>query len=1222
MTSSRGLLAVLLFAVALPVMGSAGAVSAASPFAASVFPPADAISSGAFASVAGVESPDAATVRQVQDLRVGAAAPLLRSSVKQSQRDAFFVHKAPDRLSVLVVGCDFADSLLWGRDRADFPEWPPPARGGNYLYDGQGKALVDGQGRPIWEFAAHDSVYFDIQMRKVRDYFRTVSHHRFELEWRVHGEAVNLPEGMAYYAEDRDDTFRLVEMAQQVVDAIADEVDFTGVDTVVLIHAGAGRETDIAGDSPQQILSNYLDPGDFEEAWKEGLLDEPGLRTPDGSLLRHVLILPETETQDAMPQLGLNGFFGMRGVYCFEFGLRLGMLSLADFTPSGRPDSQGIGDYGLMGYGLFTGLGIVPAAPCAMNRVLMGWDQAVTIETPGRVELPPVEEGVGDTLIVKVPITDREYFLLEYRLQDPDGTYTYSFADLNGNRVPDFFDADSDSLDPDTQLPTGVPTSSFDPITDQWESTEDSEWDYFMSEFPVTASDGPARGPGRGNGLYVWHIDERVIRDALDAGTSTVNADPHRKGVDLEEADGIQDLDSFQASRFLLGWDRDGFRGEGVLIGDQLYGTRFADDTLPNSRSADGTPTGFSISAIDSVQLGSEGCVIGPGCPLGGRFLYRRRLGFTLGFDDGTLLPDGVGLQARRTLDRDGPVGDVRLVDLDGDGAAEIVAAGAEGALLVWRGDLSPWRDAADTLTVGLLARAVGPEWEGSRLPRWLGAPVIGDLDGDGTMEFFLTAPEGIYAFDLDGHELHDGDGDPSTVGLFVPAPPVSGGEGELSHPALLAPHDGELDDAHEGDRVDLVMIFRARGGGPVGARRIEWDGNGEPLYHESIDTSDGSARTGVLSPTNSGLVLFVGGPLGGDFHGIRLDDVFTPAFHATPSGPLPLEAETPPLRRPLFPSPSVMVSYRARLDGGEAWAMVDTAGVVGIEAAGDLLTGRTLSAPWSGLAAGPVREDGEPVYAVAAGGSLFLLDRNFSERTGGPYRPHWEGEEIRGALPATPLLADIDGDGRVEVLWHDRAGRLHAVDLDSRALPGWPLQGPGEPAGSPAMGDCDGDGFLELVAASGFDRLVGIDGEEGEPELRRVGELCVYALSAPATAFAPWPQAGGNMWATGRQTADSRRAGRVEGEEVLAGDSLFIYPNPVDTPTVRLRAQVLREGLVRATIYDAQGQEVEHAGPLQAEGAGQIEFEMTVQGLSSGLYLAKVESEGTVLVKAFAVVR
>ncbi len=327
------------------------------------------------------QSSSPASAIATRQLLARASRPMRFSGAKLSQIDAFQSHKAPALLRMLVVGCDFSDSLLWGRDRSQFVGWPAPARQGNFLFNDEGKAITDAQGNPIYEFAAHDSTYFDLQMRKTADYFTTVSQGTFDLQWQALSTLVNLPEPMGYYGADQDNNDRLVEMAKAVVEAVDSEVDFSSFDTLVLVHAGAGRETDINNDSPQQLFSNYLDRRDFEQAMADTVLSEPGIPTQDGVLIRHVLILPESETQDPVVSLGLNGFFGMRGVYCFEVGLRLGMLSLADFTPSGRPDSQGIGNYGLMGYGLFTGLGIVPAEPCAMNRMLMGWVDAVEIDS-------------------------------------------------------------------------------------------------------------------------------------------------------------------------------------------------------------------------------------------------------------------------------------------------------------------------------------------------------------------------------------------------------------------------------------------------------------------------------------------------------------------------------------------------------------------------------------------------------------------------------------------------------------------------------------------------------------------------------------------------------------------------------------------------------------------------------------------------------------------------
>jgi len=49
---------------------------------------------------------------------------------KQSQLDALQFRKAPAQLDVLVVGVDFSDSLMWGRDLADFPDHPEQRRTG------------------------------------------------------------------------------------------------------------------------------------------------------------------------------------------------------------------------------------------------------------------------------------------------------------------------------------------------------------------------------------------------------------------------------------------------------------------------------------------------------------------------------------------------------------------------------------------------------------------------------------------------------------------------------------------------------------------------------------------------------------------------------------------------------------------------------------------------------------------------------------------------------------------------------------------------------------------------------------------------------------------------------------------------------------------------------------------------------------------------------------
>src|SRR5262245_65650528 len=75
----------------------------------------------------------------------------------------------------------------------------------------------------------------------------------------------------------------------------------------------------------------------------------------------------------------------------------------------------------------------------------------------------------------------------------------------------------------------------------------------------------------------------------------------------------------------------------------------------------------------------------------------------------------------------------------------------------------------------------------------------------------------------------------------------------------------------------------------------------------------------------------------------------------------------------------------------------------------------------------------------------------------------------------SSPALGDIDGDGRVEVVvggghfYHRSDGMKvfawHADDGSS--LPGWPIATFGSTMPSPALGDVNGDGIPEVAVAS-----------------------------------------------------------------------------------------------------------------------------------------------------------
>jgi hypothetical protein len=73
------------------------------------------------------------------------------------------------------------------------------------------------------------------------------------------------------------------------------------------------------------------------------------------------------------------------------------------------------------------------------------------------------------------------------------------------------------------------------------------------------------------------------------------------------------------------------------------------------------------------------------------------------------------------------------------------------------------------------------------------------------------------------------------------------------------------------------------------------------------------------------------------------------------------------------------------------------------------------------------------------------------------------EGWEI----VTSPAVADVDGDGRAEVLNGTSGDVLHAFADDGSEPRGWPKQTGGWLMAAPSVGDVDGDGKLEVVAVT-----------------------------------------------------------------------------------------------------------------------------------------------------------
>ncbi|MGH7725227.1 MAG: hypothetical protein ACREOU_07325 [Candidatus Eiseniibacteriota bacterium] len=391
----------------------------------------------------------------------------------------------------------------------------------------------DTMNRP-YDPTPHDRRFFEAHGEALRRYYRDQTAGRTVFEFTV-------------YPTANDSAFHLTDMADHGPWAFSPDIYNTAVrlfrdclvaadttesipwgtfDRVCIIHAGSDLQSDVNQDSPLDIPTFTIGVADS---------DAVALGPTKQDTVFAAVVAPETIRQD-----GYEGV--INAVLAHEFGhLVYGYRDVYDvvsgFPTVGYWDLMDVGN--LVGNAMPLGNGGVIYLIGLLPPSIDPWQKRLVYEDVPAARFPSY--GLEDSLrnsaqgseVLRVPLSGEEYYLIENRLDD---------LNRNGSLTL--------RQDPTTGVilgPAGIDTL---------------EYDYLLP------------GPG----ALVWHVDESVadfFGPRADPGFG-LNTNPARFGLQIEEADGLDDLGDFN-SPYALGTFTDPWSSE--------TGGQFNYNTIPKLRT-------------------------------------------------------------------------------------------------------------------------------------------------------------------------------------------------------------------------------------------------------------------------------------------------------------------------------------------------------------------------------------------------------------------------------------------------------------------------------------------------------------------------------------------------------------------------------------------------------------------------------------------------------------
>ena len=421
----------------------------------------------------------------------------------------------------------------------------------------------------------HNKNYFNSHLRAVNNYFRTVSHNIFGIDLdesniypASNDSSYQLTRSMNYYNElgmEIEHEKRITTLLKDAIEKAyeVDQIDFNNYDLIAVIHPGLGQDFKLPflDPTPEDIPSTFVDSRMIEKYFDKPLV-------VGNSTVNNGLILPESQNHPLMDPSIFSALsnpcdiqYSITGTWALMIGFAVGLPPLWNIDTG----ESGIGIFGLMDQGSNNGRGMIPSIPNPWTRIHAGWEDPTEYSSPQTIKLTNLKKNS----IAKIFLNDSEYFLIENR-----NNWFRQGVDIDSARLavwektkiyPSYIDVLFDS--------SGVIKNEYGVVT---------KINNYNMGMPAS-------------GFLIWHIDESRI--SRNINSYKINYDKLAKGIDLEEADGAQDIGYVSN---LLTDPSSGYWGDMWFNSNNQYfrsntinNLEFSNYTFPNTQTND-----YYISSI------------------------------------------------------------------------------------------------------------------------------------------------------------------------------------------------------------------------------------------------------------------------------------------------------------------------------------------------------------------------------------------------------------------------------------------------------------------------------------------------------------------------------------------------------------------------------------------------------------------------------------------------